>query len=219
MEIIKNNFIGIGLLPEPLVNSIYKKIRKAKKNIDNNQILSYMIEDFDSYIDLDGNPKQKLIPNYLNYKYKKIELIVHEVFKNDSDKDLILAVANAMYKCNVAAIENNSDDIMNQTTEELSENSTNTIRAMSEAIGGSNIHKSTAVFKYEMVFAFSINIKEETIKKTIPVVQKSCDLISQNRCVVCDEIAFSTCGRCKIQTYCSKDCQKIHWKSHKHECK
>jgi hypothetical protein len=27
------------------------------------------------------------------------------------------------------------------------------------------------------------------------------------------------CGRCKEARYCSKECQKIHWKQHKLECK
>jgi hypothetical protein len=206
-------------LPEPIINSIYKKICKARKNIDNNRILAYMIEDYDSYFDLDGIAKQELIPNYLEYKYKRIELIIHEVFKNDSDKDLILAVANAAHKY---AIENNIEAI-NQTVEELSEHSTTLAAAMSEAIGGSNIFRSTAVFKYEMTFAFLVNMNEKTIKKTIKeitsITEKSCAIVLKNKCVVCDMVAFSKCGKCKIQTYCSKDCQKEHWATHKHECK
>ena len=29
---------------------------------------------------------------------------------------------------------------------------------------------------------------------------------------------FSLCSRCKKVAYCSKDCQKSHWKQHKKEC-
>lgn len=27
------------------------------------------------------------------------------------------------------------------------------------------------------------------------------------------------CGRCKLVLYCGKECQKAHWKTHKHDCK
>lgn len=30
---------------------------------------------------------------------------------------------------------------------------------------------------------------------------------------------YKKCGTCKIQRYCSKECQKAHWKKHKSMCK
>jgi hypothetical protein len=32
-------------------------------------------------------------------------------------------------------------------------------------------------------------------------------------------IGYKKCGRCNVQRYCSKQCQKTHWKKHKCVCK
>ena len=195
---------------DDIITSATEKIIDAKKYIDNNRILSYMIENYDSYVDLDGNLKQELIPNYIEYTYKRIELIINEVFQNDSYKDLMLTVS-AMYK---HSIEKNSGNAMNQ--EKVAEKSTDLAIAMSDAIGGANIFESIAIFKYHMVYALSV--KEEITEEMVPVAQKSFDIILQNKCVVCKDVAFSKCGQCKTQTYCSKNCQKKHWKYHKLDC-
>lgn len=41
-----------------------------------------------------------------------------------------------------------------------------------------------------------------------------------NRCFVCSKelSALKVCGKCGIKVYCSRDCQKIDWKTHKLEC-
>jgi len=45
-----------------------------------------------------------------------------------------------------------------------------------------------------------------------------------NKCHKCDTsqntgcIAFKVCGRCKKVQYCSKECQRDHWPSHKLKC-
>ena len=39
-------------------------------------------------------------------------------------------------------------------------------------------------------------------------------------CMSCKEnMAIVTCSACRFARYCSKDCQKNHWKCHKPECK
>ena len=38
-------------------------------------------------------------------------------------------------------------------------------------------------------------------------------------CAMCGKDAASKCASCKRVAYCSKECQKSHWKSHKAECK
>ena len=39
-------------------------------------------------------------------------------------------------------------------------------------------------------------------------------------CYVCGTPSATRCKQCKIATYCSRDCQKQHWKAgHKHDCK
>ena len=48
-------------------------------------------------------------------------------------------------------------------------------------------------------------------------------ITNKNKCASCgvmknDEMRFYKCARCKATHYCSKECQKDHWKSHKKEC-
>jgi len=39
-----------------------------------------------------------------------------------------------------------------------------------------------------------------------------------NYCVICGKVATSRCGGCLKTYYCSKECQKQDWKSHKLQC-
>ena len=38
-------------------------------------------------------------------------------------------------------------------------------------------------------------------------------------CAQCDRCGNLRCGKCKQVHYCSKECQKAHWATHKQECK
>ena len=38
-------------------------------------------------------------------------------------------------------------------------------------------------------------------------------------CPMCQKTARNKCTACKEVFYCSKGCQKKHWKQHKFECK
>ena len=38
-------------------------------------------------------------------------------------------------------------------------------------------------------------------------------------CAVCDKLAKSFCSICKHVFYCSRDCQRKHWNTHKEDCK
>jgi hypothetical protein len=44
--------------------------------------------------------------------------------------------------------------------------------------------------------------------------------ISNSVCGNCGkaDVKLKTCGRCRIGAYCSKDCQKLHWKLHRSFC-
>lgn len=37
-------------------------------------------------------------------------------------------------------------------------------------------------------------------------------------CTVCHRISYSHCGRCRLINYCSRECQILHWKTHKKVC-
>lgn len=39
----------------------------------------------------------------------------------------------------------------------------------------------------------------------------------QSTCL-CGNLAKSTCGKCSRKKYCSKECQRTDWKTHKLEC-
>ena len=41
----------------------------------------------------------------------------------------------------------------------------------------------------------------------------------EKKCPTCNQLATLRCSRCKIQCYCSQECQKLHWKKHKKVCK
>ncbi|KAJ7151343.1 hypothetical protein C8R43DRAFT_1004870 [Mycena crocata] len=69
--------------------------------------------------------------------------------------------------------------------------------------------------------------------ETLPTAQQAIDEYMQvahvdKKAYVCSHCAappkdqkngLKLCGRCKLTRYCSKECQTIHWKSHKHSCR
>ena len=50
-------------------------------------------------------------------------------------------------------------------------------------------------------------------------IEKSVRKAEKKKCRVCSEKGSFKCGRCKFVYYCSKECQKKHWKGgHKQDC-
>jgi len=45
-----------------------------------------------------------------------------------------------------------------------------------------------------------------------------CYVSLNNRCGLCNIESKLRCSQCQIQKYCSKECQKKHWKEHKKNC-
>ena len=41
----------------------------------------------------------------------------------------------------------------------------------------------------------------------------------QDICATCNKAAETKCTNCRKVFYCSKECQKRHWKEHKYDCK
>ena len=61
--------------------------------------------------------------------------------------------------------------------------------------------------------------KEAWLRTIIfPLVKSSQYNASSNSHCVCGKQGTHTCARCKIQSYCCRECQKTHWKAHKLEC-
>lgn len=40
-----------------------------------------------------------------------------------------------------------------------------------------------------------------------------------NKCIKCGQKADKICLQCKAVHYCSNECQKSHWKTHRKKCK
>jgi len=59
----------------------------------------------------------------------------------------------------------------------------------------------------------SDEVKQEKAKSSIENMVKD-----QQKCVICDVISTMKCGGCMKVFYCSKDHQKLDWKTHKNLC-
>lgn len=57
------------------------------------------------------------------------------------------------------------------------------------------------------------NCHENYKKELLKVYSKN------NNCINCNKKGSGNCSRCKSVNYCSKECQKEHWKVHKSNCK
>ena len=44
-------------------------------------------------------------------------------------------------------------------------------------------------------------------------------LVVDKICGGCGKYAKKRCGNCQLQYYCSKECQRVHWKTHEPKCK
>ena len=70
--------------------------------------------------------------------------------------------------------------------------------------------KPTVETKNEAKSKPKVEAKEEVKKQ---------EVIPTGDCAVCEKLAKCLCSGCKHVFYCSRECQKKHWSSHKEECK
>lgn len=93
---------------------------------------------------------------------------------------------------------------------------------ISEVVGGGNIDKSTANFRYKMISILSVtnNMKKEAWKAVKEKIVAPVEAIAiKTLCANCGAIAISKCP-CGT-TYCSKECKDIDWckeDGHKTKC-
>jgi len=57
--------------------------------------------------------------------------------------------------------------------------------------------------------------EKDIIAETLKVMNQS---FSTNTCMYCKQEGKSLCSRCEQVKYCSRECQKKHWKEHKQFC-
>jgi len=62
-------------------------------------------------------------------------------------------------------------------------------------------------------------IATPTKKEKPTVVKKEEVSVPCGDCIVCGQLAKCLCSGCKHVFYCSRECQRKHWSSHKDECK
>lgn len=61
--------------------------------------------------------------------------------------------------------------------------------------------------------------KSDIVPSTIPVSQFKANVPTTTGCWQCGHTEhLSKCVQCKVAKYCSKECQRTHWKLHKNEC-
>lgn len=59
----------------------------------------------------------------------------------------------------------------------------------------------------------------ELVERATTVGSSECDICGRTP-LDANKTKFDCCSRCKLAYYCSKECQKAHWKgSHKHACR
>lgn len=71
---------------------------------------------------------------------------------------------------------------------------------------------------------FGLKMNVDAGLETTKVTGKDFRKVSLQQCVQCKKVEemrgdFQCCGSCKKVHYCTKDCQKIHWKDHRAICK
>jgi hypothetical protein len=69
-----------------------------------------------------------------------------------------------------------------------------------------------------------VEMMEKRVPKMAAVLKQGKGERKEGDCANCGrtptaEQSFSTCARCKKAKYCSQECQKVDWKTHKKSCK
>lgn len=54
--------------------------------------------------------------------------------------------------------------------------------------------------------------KRPTVKEAVAALKRV------KKCESCGKAGLMRCGKCHLLTYCSRECQQIHWRSHKKQC-
>ena len=212
---------GHNLMTEPLIKMTIKRILKVMRELDANPPLDLteLIPDFHIYFDKCGRYRQMTIPNFIEYKYTRMYLIAKAAFNANPDLPNILKIINIYYNEHMDASELNHIECL-QSPEARCRGITDMCMLISGVVGGGNIDKSTANFRYKMISILSVtnNMKKEAWKAVKEQIVAPVEAIAiKTLCANCGAIAISKCP-CGT-TYCSKECKDIDWKkSHKNSC-
>ncbi|KAF8151754.1 hypothetical protein B0H34DRAFT_801437 [Crassisporium funariophilum] len=67
--------------------------------------------------------------------------------------------------------------------------------------------------------AFMKYVKENSRPKYPPLEMLPCANVEVEKYRACPKNGKLACGACKLVSYCSQECQKVHWRVHKRDCK
>ncbi|CAG8531025.1 22522_t:CDS:2 [Gigaspora margarita] len=112
---------------------------------------------------------------------------------------------------NITSIHNN---------EKLTQFQINEYRKMAivdHAVSFAKQHKLDHIFFESMTFSNGDDIGSGVDGK--PLEQVICANINTTNLSFCKNIGDKLCTNCRVIFYCSKECQKMHWKYHKIDCK
>lgn len=77
---------------------------------------------------------------------------------------------------------------------------------------------SRSIDVYHAVWSKGTQAAQRDPTVTKEVLQSQAASLANDTCIKCSKPATALCARCEKVKYCSRECQKVHWKTHKAHC-